>query len=486
MRAERSLLLVMPPQQGLLSGFSTGLISLANYIEMSSLPGLAVKIFDLSAVQPSQLKQTIEASIDRQAEVIAGITTTTASYQSALSTARALKEANPGCTVIFGGHHASNDPEVILRSHKGVVDFIVVGEGEKALVEFLKAFPTVQSVPALAYLQNDDFIQNAAPEFLSPAELDRIPMTFRGNGIGSAPGKFGHISYVSARGCPRHCSFCSVSGEKIRAKSIPRIAHELRQLVAKGYRSIAVEDNFFAHSPKRTNELCSALAVLKQEGLDFSWDCQTRVESLDREGIVPLLASAGCEAVYLGVESLNPSDLIYLGKTRNPAAYLNCLLEKVVPALLESSINCYLNLQFGIPGNSQADLKTTHEILKQLGALVSKKKRNKITIFPQLHVVYPGTQHFKDGIRQGRFPRNVFETFTEWEVKQSPVVTWLGEHFAHGTGGLPEGILSQDKLRKGIYEVNIDMVLSICNILAAIERTNGIRVFKYGSYLVEA
>jgi radical SAM superfamily enzyme YgiQ (UPF0313 family) len=473
----------MPPQHGLLSGFSTGLISLANYVEMQRLPALDTRIVDLSVLQPAQMKKEIRRSVEEQEEMIIGISTTTATYQSALETARVFKRAYPHCTIIFGGHHASNDPETILRSHKKTVDYIIVGEGERALVEFVEKFPRVQDVHGLAYLSNGEFMQNDSPEFLTSAELDEIPMTFRGNGIHTAPGKFGHITYVSARGCPRHCSFCSVSGEEIRTKGIHRITQELRQLVGNGYCSIAIEDNFFAQSRRRTNELCAALTALRKEGLEFSWDCQTRVESLDHEGVVPLLASAGCEAVYLGVESLNPSHLTYLGKTGRPLDYLHRLLNKVVPLLLDSSINCYLNLQFGIPGETSADRKRTYETLKQLGALASSRKKT-ITIFPQLHVVYPGTKHFKDGIHEGRFPKDTFETFTEWEAKQTPVLTWLGEHFAHGTGGLPEGILLEDKLRKGRYEVSVNKVLGVSTSLSAIDRIKGIEVFKYGSYLV--
>jgi hypothetical protein len=109
-----------------------------------------------------------------------------------------------------------------------------------------------------------------------------------------------------------------------------------------------------------------------------------------------------------------------------------------------------------------------------------------ITIFPQLHVVYPGTRHFLDAVSDGRFgpsSHRIFEEFTRWEDEQRPVLRWLGEHFAHGVGGIPEGILSPTKLRAGRFDVDSDRILEINSYLRAIEDVEGIQLFKYGKYL---
>ena len=490
--SDLTLILVMPPQAGLLGGFATGLISIANFVRRR-LDSIQLQLLDLSSdsialVQSAVLRKGIRFA----KHTIVGITTTTASYQAALSVASAFKSLTlPGVefTVILGGHHASADAETVLRTHHNTIDYIVVGEGEVPMVEFLRNFPNVCSTPGLAFLHKGAFHQNPTPALLNEKELDSIPMIFEDSGVMGTPGKFGHVTYVSARGCPLKCAFCSVSNQRIRAKSISHVVTEIRQMVDLGFSPIAIEDNFFAHTPQRTNELCEALAKLRRAGVKFTWDCQTRIESMDRPGLVELMQRAGCEAVYLGVESVNCDQLRYLNKTPNPERYLERLRLKVVPSLLESDIKCYINLQFGLPRETTEHHINTKNILRELGHAAAKVGK-KITIFPQLHVIYPGTHHFETGWRNNTFSRDIFESFTAWEAEQAPVLNWLGKHFAHGTGGIPIGILRPEPLRLGNFAEGVEAtmdtaaVMRIDTILTDIDDLEGIQLFKYGKYLV--
>lgn len=478
-----SLLLVMPPQLGLLRGFSTGLIAIANYVTAHS-HDVGVQILDLSETPSDRLHAKIDPLIkETSGKLFIGITATTASYQSALKTARAFKEIAPDCVVVFGGHHVSAEPETVLRNHAGEVNFVVVGEGEISTVELLRSYPDVHAVPGLAYLNGEKFLQNYPAPMLERRTLDTLPITFRGNGLHSSPGKFEHVTYVSARGCPLHCSFCSVANQSIRTKSPERVKRDVRELVEMGFAKIAVEDNFFAHSFARTTELCTALRELREEiGDIFSWDCQTRVESMTVTDIVPLMESAGCEAVYIGVESLNRDTLLYLGKTVHPDRYLDQLLDIVVPRLFDSKINCYLNMQFGLPHEKGEHHDKTFEVLKRIGGLADSKGKV-ITIFPQLFVIYPGTRHFKEGIEKGLFKDDVFESFTKWEMEEEPIRMWLGEYFAHGVGGLPIGILEMNEVADRKYVINPAKVAEIDATIRRIEDIQGLKVFHYGSYL---
>jgi hypothetical protein len=280
-----------------------------------------------------------------------------------------------------------------------------------------------------------------------------------------------------------------VANDRIRAKTIPAVIADIRSLVCDlGFRRIAIEDNFFAHSAQRTLNLCRALGDLRQQlGISFSWDCQTRVESMRPQEVLPAMEAAGCEAVYLGVESFVIRQLHYLGKTRHPVAYIRMLKEDLVPRLLASSVGCFLNLQLGLPKEDTTDEDETVRHLSWLGSLAASAGKV-ITVFPMLHVVYPGTQHFEEGLEEGRFgPRgnDIFEMFTAWEAEQAPVLRWLGGHFAHGTGGIPEGILVRDQLSAGLFEVDAGQVLRIASYLDDIGKLKGIRVFKYGDYLAK-
>jgi hypothetical protein len=481
----RSLVLVHPPQKGLLEGFASGLAALANYVT-GRLPSVSVQLLDLGLATSASVRRQIKKAVSRNTgQLFVGITATTASYQSALMVADLFKRLSPGCVVIIGGHHASAQDTVILRNHN-YIDCVVRGEGEIALVELLKQYPELGHVPNLAYRRGLDIERNEqeAPR-LPTQELDSIPPTYQGWGLRTAPGKFDHTTYVSARGCPLRCAFCAVSNAIIHAKSITAIIKDLRFLVGKmGYSRIAIEDNFFAHNPKRTIELCRAIEHLQRE-LPFRWDCQTRVESCKQESVLEAMERAGCEAVYLGVESFDPEQLLYLNKTRQPGNYLNLLRDNVVPWLLRSTVNCYVNLQLGLPGEAAPHRANNIRFLTALGHQAEMQEK-RITVFPMMHVVYPGTAHFDQALIECRFgpdSASVFERFTAWEARQQPILRWLGEHFAHGTGGIPEGILHADRLRRGEFEVDPSAVFEVINQLTAMARLPGIEVFQYGKHL---
>lgn len=482
------LVLIAPPQAGLLRGFSTGLASIQDYVGRH-LPDSEPDVADLSEEVGPRIEATVAEIVARKSDrpMLVGIATTTASYQMSLRVARAVKAGSPVARVVLGGHHAGSDFETVLQHHSDVVDAVVIGEGEIPMLQMLRAWPDLRHVPGIAFRARDGRLVKAPlPALIDQEELDRFPAVWDVDGFGSAPGKFHHATYVSARGCPLGCAFCAVANERIRSKSVARVQHDVRALVAKGFSRIAIEDNFFAHSPQRTRQICEALRDLRQrEHLAFAWDCQTRVESLARENTLALMAEAGCEAVYIGVESVVAEQLLYLRKTAAPQRYLRQLIDIVVPQVLASPIECFINLQLGLPLESQLQIESALGVIRDLGTRAHRKGKV-ITIFPMLHVVYPGTQHFYDGVANGRYSRDIFESFTEWELDQSPILTWLGEHFAHGTGGIPVGILDETELRSGRFRIDRPAVDRIDRGLRSMAAIPGIRVFAYGAHLVRS
>ncbi len=473
-----------PPQYFVMEGFRTALVALAGYI-YRHMPDLEIKLVDLSTTKHAAVRDTLERAIgESPGRTFAGISTLTADYQSALKVANELKLLDRDIVNVLGRHHASADASVILRNHQPIVDYVICGEGEIALYQLIRSFPAVEKVPGLAFLIDGQFRKNAAPALLSEKDLDLTPLTFEGWELAAAPGKFEHVTYVSARGCPLSCAFCAVANQTIRAKSIPQVIKDVRELVGMGYKKIAFEDNFFAHNRQRTRDLCGALAELRADGVTFTWDCQTRVESMDHDETLGLMERSGCEAVYLGVESLHENTLRFLEKTHDPLGYLSRVRDRVIPRLLASDIDCYINLQFGIPGEYDAEIEQTVRTMEFLGEIAAKRGRT-ISVFPQLFVVYPGTSHFKQCVGEGLFPDDVFETFTAWEVEQRPILTWLGATFAHGAGGVPVGILEQNGMSGRKYTIDEKAVMQVIKAIDRVDQLSGVSVFQYGNHLVK-
>lgn len=476
------LFLVMPPQVGLLAGFATGLMCLRRHVERR-LPNQRVEIIDLSneedGLVDERLTEIKEAGVG---SAIFGVTTTTATYQAALHVAQAVKSlfGDKAC-VIFGGHHASADADMVLQSHREV-DYVIAGEGEAALLAFLKAWPDVEETPGLIFRAGNRIVRNGAPPPLAKEELDQLTVDERWFIEPLCAGKFEHFTYVSARGCPLKCKFCSVANQKIRGKSPSVIAEEVRAIVRKGYRRIAIEDNFFAHSPKRTREVCEALRALKDEGLDFNWDCQTRVEAAARDGVAAMLAEAGCDAAYLGVEALTEKALDFLGKATDAERYVRTLREVAAPALFDAGLAVYINLQFGLPEEAGSGHRDMIEILRGVGA-VAAERDSVVTVFPQLFVLYPGTEHWRMYRERGAVRSDLFETYTTWELDEVQLKGWMGRHFAHGVGGAPLGLLNRDKLKANQFELNQNALIEVADALTAVADLEGVEVFRYAKHL---
>lgn len=477
--------LIVPPQKGLLEGLSSGIISIASYLKRHANGNVGIEIHDLSHFSLNAMSSYLKRVFCSQADtVFAGITTTTATYQSAVDLAREIKAIHKNTVVIFGGHHAQVQDEIILKRHPEV-DLIVRGEGEIPMLRLVREYPKLQAVPGLSYRKGDQIRSNPCPPFLSQEELDQIDVTLKANGIQSPLGKFDHITYVSARGCPLKCSFCAVANERIRSKSIQAIIRDLKHLVLeRGYRKVAIENNFFAQSPKHTMELCKAIVQARQEepAFVFSWDCQTRVESLVSQELVAVMRDAGCDAVYLGVENFDPSIVRYLGKSQHPARYLE-LADRAIDLLCNHGIDCFINLQVGFPFESKTHKRNNIGALQKLARL-AYSKGGRLVIFPMLAVVYPGTVHFNDLIQSG-VPESIFEIYTAWEERHQDMRDFLANNFAHGTGGIPTGMLDMGALKFLQVCLLDERIFWATNYLNDLRHVPHATVFDYSPYLVK-
>src|SRR5450432_1779437 len=107
-----------------------------NYIHLAGWlrqAGREVHILDMviDGVTPDSVDQFIRLHGIR----VVGIGCMTCEFPAAVDEARRLKTAHPGLQIVFGGAHPSGDPEECLRT--GVVDYVVVGEGEISLTALL-------------------------------------------------------------------------------------------------------------------------------------------------------------------------------------------------------------------------------------------------------------------------------------------------------------------------------------------------------------
>uniref|UniRef100_C6E5U4 Radical SAM domain protein n=1 Tax=Geobacter sp. (strain M21) TaxID=443144 RepID=C6E5U4_GEOSM len=260
--------------------------------------------------------------------------------------ARAREDGSFKGIILVGGPHTSVGAESI----PDFVDHIVIGEGEISLFEILDGQEKgriVQGKPwqdldTLPFLPWDLFASLPYHKSIPWVEADNV------------------FTMNTSRGCPFSCTFCSVKsvwGKSYRYQSAGRVLAEIRHLIeVYGVEGIYFREDHFTLNKARLLEFCRGVV---SSGLQFVWACETRVDALDEESIT-LMASSGCKAVYLGVESGSQRMLDRLGKGIQLVE-----VERVLMLLKKHGIVSYCSFVAGIPGETFLDLLRTKALIRR-------------------------------------------------------------------------------------------------------------------------
>ena len=222
-----------------------------------------------------------------------------------------LEFARPaGWKTVVGGP----EPGAYVREYlEAGADVVVFGEGEATVEELLPAMRTsstgaLQNVSGIAFLDESGRIYQTGPR-AQISNLDALPWPARdavdipryietwrrAHGMGS-------LSFITARGCPYHCRWCShqVFGKTHRRRKPAAVVDEVEWLLDT-YRPDMVwiaDDVFTIHH----GWLRAYAAEMRARGLHIPFECITRADRLDNES-AGLLAELGCFRVWIGSES---------------------------------------------------------------------------------------------------------------------------------------------------------------------------------------
>ncbi|MBI5238712.1 MAG: B12-binding domain-containing radical SAM protein [Deltaproteobacteria bacterium] len=239
---------------------------------------------------------------------------------AAVRTIETVRAECPSAKIVVGGPHPSAvQPEEVFEDLNGI-DYSIRGEGEAGLPLLLNYISSgvengsgnlLSGIPGLVWKENgrvrgnpvklDDVGNYGLPawDLLNPAGYPPIkglePLETQGY---SAP-------FITSRGCPGVCSFCSVkmiSGVKVRRKPLGMIMDELSMLYSDyNVRSLMIMDNGFLVDEEFVQEMCASMI---DKGFNFKWDCVLiDIGRVLKEKTVEMMKKAGCVMVNLGVES---------------------------------------------------------------------------------------------------------------------------------------------------------------------------------------
>jgi radical SAM superfamily enzyme YgiQ (UPF0313 family) len=134
-----------------------------------------------------------------------------------------------GATVVYGGIHATLFPDEAFEY--GAAAAVVKGDGDVAWGQVLHDIQAgrVKRIYEGGKIEGEEFLA---------ARWDLVQAD-----------KYMWASVQTIRGCPKHCSFCSVwrtDGQKPRQRSFENVVDEIIDLRRRGFRFIALaDDNFY-------------------------------------------------------------------------------------------------------------------------------------------------------------------------------------------------------------------------------------------------
>ncbi|MBW2178876.1 MAG: B12-binding domain-containing radical SAM protein [Deltaproteobacteria bacterium] len=288
-------------------------------------------------------------------------------YQEALACAGAIKKIL-NVPIIMGGPHVSAEPISMLKDPN--VDFVIRGEGERPMVQFLKAFQNnepMDEVPNLGFKKHGEPILNPIGK---PYDLNDLPWAdFSDFPIDRYLYEKKPLCFLTtSRGCPHKCSFCSVHltfGKGCRQRSVDDIVTEIKTRYEKGYRVFDFEDDnltFYGDSFKSLLKRIikeipiQEIRFLAMNGISYM--------SLDRE-ILGLMKQAGFKSLNISLVSARAETL---SRVRRPHT-LKKFLEVVEQAShLEFDMVAYQIL--GLPSETLNDMIDTMILLASLPVLI--------------------------------------------------------------------------------------------------------------------
>ena len=231
-------------------------------------------------------------------------------FPRALDIGRQFRER--GVTVAVGGFHVSGCiamlPELPpdLKDAQALGMILFAGEGEGRLADFLRDIDAGAAKPIYNYLNDMPDMAHAAIPVLPRHIVTRVA---------------GHYtSFDAGRGCPFQCSFCTiinVQGRKSRYRTPDDVEAIVRANAAQGVTRFFVTDDNFARN-RNWEPILDRLIELREEK-GFKIRLLLQVDTLCHRipNFIEKAARAGCNAVFIGLENINPKSLMGAKKRQN-------------------------------------------------------------------------------------------------------------------------------------------------------------------------
>ncbi len=253
--------------------------------------------------------------------------------------AEIIKKAKPTVQIMLGGPEVSFDGKALLEAYS-FCDFIIQGEGENKLQQFMNNRQNLAEISGLCFRDENGIVwENPDDKSLA---LNDLTFAYFQNDLESLKHKI--IYYETMRGCPFSCSYCLSSvNNGVKMLPLERVYDELDFFIQAGVKQVKLVDRTFNCNLRRTKDI---FRYLIKCGGTTNFHFEMTGDLIDDEMILLLKnAPSGLIQFEIGIQSTDPITLKAIGRKISLTQ-----TEKNVKKLLEAqNIHIHLDLIAGLP-----------------------------------------------------------------------------------------------------------------------------------------
>jgi len=274
---------------------------------------------------------------------------------------RAVDLARPflaaGLPVCIGGFHVSGSlamlpempPELSEAQALGISLF--AGEAEAGRLEEVLRDAWAGTLKPLYNFMNDlPALEGEPPPILPARHVRRTSGSLSSADLG--------------RGCPYQCSFCTiinVQGRKSRFRSPDDLERIVRENYREGIKRFFITDDNFARNRQWEALFDRMIALREGERMNLGFTIQVDTLCHRIPGFIEKAARAGVRRVFIGLENINPDNLLGAKKRQNKITEYREMLQLW---RRHGAITC-AGYILGFPGDTKASILRDIEIIQR-------------------------------------------------------------------------------------------------------------------------
>ena len=304
-------------------------------------------------VRPAHMMAEIERKGGKAVICLVGVQTN--QFPRAVDLARQFIKG--GLPVVIGGFHVSGclsmlpvtPPEIQEAMDMGISIF--AGEAEEGRFDEVLRDSWNGTLKPLYNYMNDLPSLEGAPVPRLPAEA-------------LARNEGGMTSFDLGRGCPFQCSFCTiinVQGRKSRFRTADDLEAIVRENYKQGNTSFFITDDNMARNKHWESFFDRLIELRENEGIELSLIIQVDTQCHRIPNFIHKARWAGVYRVFIGLENVNPDNLLAAKKRQNKITEYR----KMLQAWHVSGASTWAGYILGFPGDTRESILRDMEIIKK-------------------------------------------------------------------------------------------------------------------------